>query len=531
MRYLNKIQVRLFRSVLNLPIMMKGFPKCISSDAKQIFEAAVAAVLPHQMISRSLVVDGSRLLVDGCSYTLDRNVHMVGFGKAVIGMARSVEDMLGQHLVKSVISVPFGIQDSLRSSGQLDLLLKQGSKVKVLEGAVDNLPDESAVQAADEIAAVVEGVGEDDVLIVLVSGGGSALLPSPLPSVSLEDKLQATTTLARKGATIQELNTVRKKLSKLKGGGLAQLAKPAKVITLILSDIIGDPLDLIASGPTVQDTSSPDDALAIISRLGVESLMPHSVLETLKSPATKRQLEEDFSHVQNVVVGSNKMALQKGCEKAKEVGYQPLIMSSKIHGEARGLAELYANLSMLIKLLIEHRGFSASCDMRKLEIENIVRLMSEFGVCETFSNQLQEYLRVSPHKPLCLIAGGETTVTLSGNGKGGRNQELALATAIHWHKIFQPTGMADVDENKVCQMILLSAGTDGQDGPTDATGAMSHPLQVSQAIQENLNHVEFLDNNDSYTFYSVFDNGLYLIKTGLTGTNVMDLHILLIKPV
>ncbi|XP_071960134.1 glycerate kinase-like isoform X2 [Antedon mediterranea] len=510
--------------------------KSLTYDAEQIFEVSVNSVLPHQMVKRSLLVDGNRLVVDGCSYSINHNVHMVGFGKAVIGMAAAVEEILEEHLVQGVVSVPFGIQESFRASGRSDLLLKLESKVKVVEGAADNLPDEPAMNAAKEIASVAENVGEDDILIVLISGGGSALLPLPVDPVTLNDKLQATKILARSGATIQELNTVRKKLSKLKGGGLARLAKPAKVISFILSDIINDQLDMIASGPTVADASNTNDALAIISKFGEETSMPSSVMDTLKEAATKHQtnrIETNFSHVQNVIVGSNKIALQRGCEKAQELGYYPLIMSSGIHGEAKDLADAYCNLSMLIGLLMQYRKSVLSYKGIELKLLDSINILSKFGVSKSFGGHLLEYIP-SADKPLCLLVGGEPTVTLKGNGKGGRNQELALAAAVHWQtKSVEDLACSNTltagDRVKTgCQMVLLSAGTDGQDGPTDAAGAIAYPSLCNEA--RNLHPQEFLDNNDSYSFYSTFNDGMYLIKTGLTGTNVMDIHIMLFSP-
>jgi hydroxypyruvate reductase len=314
-----------------------------------------------------------------------------------------------------------------------------------------------------------------DLLIVLISGGASALLPAPVEPITLSDKQQTTDLLLRAGADITELNTVRKHLSALKGGNLAALAYPATTISLVLSDVIGDRLDVIGSGPTVPDSSTFSDAFAVIQKYKLTRRIPKAVRRRLeagaagKAPETPKPGDPLFRNVHNVVIGSNRLSLEAAAGQAKALGYRTLILSSTMQGEAREVARVHA--------------------------------------------QILREVHLSGHplrRPACILSGGETTVTVTGSGKGGRNQEFALAAAI------DIAGLNDA--------LVLSAGTDGTDGPTDAAGAIATGDTVKRAAALGLDARKHLCTNDAYPF---FDALCDLIRTGPTGTNVMDIHLLL----
>ncbi|XP_078678642.1 glycerate kinase-like [Branchiostoma floridae x Branchiostoma belcheri] len=488
----------------------------MKTDVRTIFNAAVDSVLPRQMVHNTLKLSGNVLNVQDRSYMLNHNVHVVGFGKAVGGMIRAVEEEVGDHVVGGVASVPVGTQEALRTRGREDLLPLPDSKVSLLEGAADNLPDEAAHTAAQKISDHVSSLTAGDLLIVLISGGGSALLPAPVPSVSLQEKQSVTRLLAARGATITELNTVRKNLSTLKGGKLALAAKPAQVISLILSDIVGDPLDLIASGPTVPDSSTPQDAINVIHKYDIQDAIPLSVWSYLtRQYQRKSSKNQDFSHVQNVLVGSNSIAVSAAKLCAEKLGYRTLVHSTCLQGEASTVGEMYATMAALLVNVFNDRD-------RIIEKSLFNSLLQKYGVD---GSCLRSVLQVaaeaeSQKKPVCIISAGETTVTLRGDGKGGRNQEMALATAVAMSRD------GNLRYERRSQVVFMSAGTDGQDGPTDAAGALADPGQVTRADEQGLAATEFLENNDSYNFYKNVDGGQGLVTTGLTGTNVMDIQIL-----
>jgi len=306
------------------------------------------------------------------------------------------------------------------------------------------------VEGARRILEIAHAAGPRDLLICLISGGASALLPAPVPGLSLAAKQEITRQLLNAGAAIHELNTVRKHLSLVKGGQLAAAAHPATVITLILSDVVGDHLDVIGSGPTVSDSSTIEQAEAVLRKFGVS--VPAGILR--ETPKTIQ--------VQNLIVGSNRLAIDAAARKAKELGYRTLVLSTSIEGETRDIARMHAAIAREIPL----------------------------------------------RRPACILSGGETTVTVRGKGLGGRNQEFVLAAAM-----------------ELADMTVFSAGTDGLDGPTDAAGAIADTRTLARARKLHLDPRQFLDNNDSYRFFEKVDG---LIKTGPTGTNVMDVRILLL---
>jgi glycerate-2-kinase len=315
-------------------------------------------------------------------------------------------------------------------------------------------------------------------VVCLISGGGSALFVAPAEGLSLDDKQVMTRILLKGGADIVELNTVRKHLSRVKAGRLAEAASPARVLSLILSDVIGDPLDFIASGPTSPDTTTWADALAIVTRYDTAGEMPQKILQLLrdgvggKIPDTPKKGDPLFDRVENIIIGSNRIATEAARKKAQRLGYEPVVLTTELHGEARDAAQ------WVYRQVLE----SQSC-------------------------------LASGRKRICLIAGGETTVTVRGKGLGGRNTEMALAFAM---AIEGTSGIT-----------FLSAGTDGTDGPTDAAGAFADGETIPKARALGLDAQSFLDNNDSYHF---FEKTGGLFKTGATGTNVMDLQIILIEP-
>jgi hydroxypyruvate reductase len=318
------------------------------------------------------------------------------------------------------------------------------------------------VRGARRIAEIAREAGPRDLLICLISGGASALLPLPAESVTLRQKQEFTRQLLARGASIHETNAVRKHISQIKGGHLARLAWPATVIALILSDVIGDDPDVIGSGPTVADSSTREDASRIVEKFGI-SLPPEALRETPKAgdPALGR--------TQNLIVGSNRQAIDAAARKASELGWRPLVLSTFIDGETRDVARMHA--AIVKEILTSWRP---------------------------------------ARPPVCVLSGGETTVTLRGKGMGGRNQEFVLAAAMALE------GFAPV--------TIFSGGTDGIDGPTDAAGAVADSSTLGRARVLNMDPRSFLDNNDSYHFFEALGA---LVKTGPTGTNVMDVRVFL----
>ncbi|XP_056190573.1 glycerate kinase [Falco biarmicus] len=491
-----------------------------------LFRSAVGTVQPALMLQRAVKLQGDgcpQLLVKGQAFPVKRDLYLVGFGKAVLGMAAAAEEILGDHLVRGIINVPLGIQESLQRAGMREMLLKPHSKIQVIEGAKNNLPDPAALKGAVAIQELAEGLTADDLLLVLISGGGSALLPAPIPPILLEEKEKLTKMLASQGADIRELNIVRKTLSLLKGGGLARLAHPAQVVSLILSDVIGDPLDIIASGPTAASSHSVRDCLQILTKYNLLHNLPKSVETVLSSSPTKPTASEDYSHVCNIIIGSNTLALDEAKRQAEGLGYATLILSTAICGEVGRMAMLYCQLIQLVCLGFASLGEGPLSDAVR---GNLLQLAAELAIPGlNLAKFLQTLRGLGPERPVCILAGGETTVQLQGSGKGGRNQELALRVGLGLHR----AQAMEVSPPGRCEIVFLSAGTDGQDGPTEAAGAFCSPQMVAEALREGLDVEAFLRNNDSYTFFSQFQGGHHLLVTGLTGTNVMDIQAILIR--
>lgn len=428
--------------------------------AVQVFRAALKAADPYEAVKHQKEFLRSRIERDGV-----RDVIAIGFGKAACPMARAIEDILGNRVRSGVVITKYGHC----AAGYPTALF-------TVHEAAHPLPDENGVHATREVLNLLTHAGRDTLVICLVSGGGSALLVAPCEGVTLKEKQGITDLLLRAGATIDELNTVRKHLSKVKGGRLAEAAYPAKVISLILSDVIDDTLDVIASGPTVADSTTFGEALAVIHKYDLKGKAPAPVLLVLEQGASHRIAEtpkadsKALREVENVIVGSNRKAIEEAKAEAERAGCHAEIVSARLLGEARDAAAFLATRAK------ERAG-------RRDRIH-----------------------------PLCLISGGETTVTVRGNGTGGRNTELALAFAL------DIAGLEGV--------TLLSAGTDGTDGPTDAAGAIVDGQTVTRSGHLGLDPAAYLARNDSYTFFKKAGG---LLITGPTGTNVMDLQIAVIS--
>jgi hydroxypyruvate reductase len=429
--------------------------KLLRRHALSIFRAAVAAADPRRTVRETLRPAGlSRF----------RRIFVVGAGKASAAMAQAAEQALGRRITGGWINTKDGHGAPL-------------ARITVHE-ASHPVPDARGVEGARRIAEIAAQAGEGDLLLCLISGGGSALLPLPMPPVTLEDKQETTRLLLACGATIHEINAVRKHLSAIKGGRLARLAWPAHVLSLLLSDVIGDPLDVIASGPTAPDTSTFASAWAVVEKYGLAGKIPAAARELLqqglagKVEETPKPDDPCFRRVTNRIVGSNRLAVDAAVRKARELGYRPLVLSTTIEGETRDIAAMHAAIAREI--------VAAGRPARP---------------------------------PVCVISGGETTVTLRGGGLGGRNQEFALAAAIALE------GVPGV--------LVFSAGTDGTDGPTPAAGAMADGATVSRAAALGLDARRMLAANDSYHFFEPLGD---LVVTGPTGTNVMDVRLMLVRP-
>ena len=435
-----------------------------------MFNAALEAVNPHRAVIKAFHVENTMLTAGGSVYSLDvfDRIIVVGAGKATAAMAAAAEEVLGDRIDRGIVIVKYGHAGKLSTIEQVE--------------AAHPVPDEAGVQGTQRILELVRRADEKTLVICLLSGGGSSLLVAPHRGITLKDKQRTTELLLKAGATIDELNTVRKHLSAVKGGRLAQLAHPATVLSLILSDVIGDRLDVIASGPTTSDSSTFSDAAAVIERYRLKATLPPEVNAFLergmagREPETARSVDACFLRTSNVIVGSSAQALAAAREKAAALGWRPEIVTAELQGGARDAARMLAR-----------KAIHARDEMKQGERR-------------------------------CLLYGGETTVVVRGTGRGGRSQELALAFALE---------IAGVDG-----ISLLSGGTDGTDGPTDAAGAVVDGSVVPVARNLGIHPEVYLGNNDSYAFFQLLDaqsGEQHHLKTGPTGTNVMDIQIILIE--
>lgn len=428
--------------------------------ALAIWQAGVEAVRPEPLVRRSLEVeadlrDAPRILV-------------VGAGKAGPGMAAGLEDAFADKLdhVEGLVNVPAGFTTPLRR-----IKLHPGRPVGV------NEPTAEGVAGTEEMLGLLANAGPDDVAICLLSGGGSALLPAPVLGVSLSDKLAVTKLLHRCGATIDEMNCVRKHLSRVKGGRLAEAFRGRRMLSLIISDVVGDPLDVIASGPTAPDPTTFEQALAVLARYRLVESVPAAVRHHLERglaglvPDTPKEIPV---HANNRVIGSNRVALDAAAARASALGYRVLDLGAFVEGETREVATAAAGIVRSIRR--DGRPVAA---------------------------------------PACVLIGGETTVSLTANsGRGGRNQEFVLAV------------LAKLGASGMTGVTVLSGGTDGEDGPTDAAGAIGDMSTLSAITQSSLSLADHLARHDAYPLLAQTDS---LLVTGLTGTNVMDVRVIVVR--
>lgn len=431
-------------------------------SACRVLAAAVGAVEPGQAVRRHLRRTGDILKAGERSYMLDgfRQIYLIAAGKAAEPMAAAAQQVLGNKLAGGVVITKEGY--ATRSS------LPGG--IRILE-AGHPLPDRRGIEGAQQVIGLLDQAAEDTLVLCLLSGGGSALLTLPADQITLRDLQALTDQLLACGASIHEINTLRKHLDQVKGGKLARRAAPASLISLVLSDVVGDPLDVIASGPTVADGSTYGDAVRILERHGIAGKTPPSILAHLERGAAGEEAENPgpgnvvFDRVQNLIVGNNQMAAQAALQQAQEEGFNTLLLSTYLQGEARHAGRFLAALAQ----------------------------------------QVDQDGQPIP-RPACLAAGGETTVTLRGSGKGGRNQELALGA------VRTLAGLP--------QVALVSLATDGGDGPTDAAGAVATGETLARARQLGFEPEDFLARNDAYHFFGPLGD---LLMTGPTQTNVNDL--------
>jgi glycerate 2-kinase len=428
--------------------------------AVDCIEYTINAVEPKQLLERNVKVEHGCLQIDGCSFELSKfkHIYVIGGGKASGRMALAIEDIMGSYLTAGIVNIPYGTT--------------QKTSIIKLNQASHPIPDEASVKGTLRMMEIAEQAQKNDLIISVISGGGSSLMSLPTEAVTLSDKKAVTDLLLKSGASITEINIVRKHLSAFKGGWLAKKAFPATVLNLILSDVIGDPLDAIASGPTVPDPSTFKQAKAVIEKYKLSSRIPESA-QTVLSKGERGLLKETpkpkdpaFSKVYNKIIGNNKTATLAAVDCLNSKGLNTLLMAKKIVGEARIVGGSIANFT--------NCAFDLEC----------------------------------VPKPLGVILGGEATVTVRGKGLGGRNMELALSAALN------------LKADKEC--VVASFGTDGIDGPTDAAGAIVDNYTLKRAKELGVNALSFLDSNDSYTFFSGLKD---LVFTRATGTNVNDVSI------
>ncbi|WP_416208831.1 glycerate kinase type-2 family protein [Chloroflexus sp.] len=432
----------------------------------QVMAAALAAVDPVQATAVSLRREGDWLIAGERRYDLRvfERVWLVGAGKAGAAMAQAAAATLGDRLSRGIVVV--------KDDGAL---LPAIPGVQLVQAAHPT-PDERSVAAGQQIADLLDQANERDLVIALISGGGSALLNLPVPGVTLAALQRLTAELLTCGAPIGAINTLRKHLDRLKGGGLARLAAPATLITLILSDVVGSPLDVIASGPTVADPTTFADALALLDHYELRDRCPPTILAYLtagargEQPETLKPGDPVLAKIQHVLIGSNAQAAHAALAAAQAAGFHTLLLTTSLEGEAREVGKVLAA---------------------------IAREIATSG--HPFA------------RPACVIAGGETTVTLRGTGLGGRNQELALSAALAL------AGLADA--------AVITLATDGGDGPTDAAGAVATGATVARARALGLDPLDHLRRNDAYPFFAALDD---LLRPGPTGTNVNDLALVVV---
>jgi len=438
--------------------------KYLRESAQKILDSALKAVDPYHLVFDQVNKENNKLFFQsGYQLELDdfNDVYILGIGKGVAPMAKALSELLDDKLVSGEIIVKYEHGEEV-------------NKINVHE-AGHPIPDENTLKATSLVLEKFKNLNEDDLVFVLLTGGGSALFELLPDTVSLDDLQELNGILLGCGATIHEINCIRKHISLIKGGQLARVIHPAKVVTLALSDVVGDDLSVIASGPTTPDESTFDDTFSILKKYKIEDKIPQSILEVLtdgvngKRPETPKGSDPIFNSVTNMVIGNNILSLQAAEDQAKKLGFNTQILTSMIQGEVKELAKV---------------------------IDAVIREVQQSNI--------------PIEKPACLLIGGEPTVKVTGKGKGGRNQEFALQV---------------LEKNIEEPYLFLSCGTDGTDGPTDAAGAIVTNNTLQKANKLDFDLMEYLNNNDAYNFFNPLNE---LIKTGPTRTNVMDVMIALI---
>jgi glycerate 2-kinase len=427
----------------------------------RILSAALQAVDPGTAVHKSIQRNDDQLVVGGRRYDLShyKRILVIGAGKAGAPMTLAAAQVLGSDLTQALVIVKQGYAGEPTAN----------SRIEILE-AGHPLPDQRGIAATQRMIELLQTTQPDDLVLCLISGGGSALLVSPVEGLTLDDLQSLTSSLLASGATINEINTIRKHLSRVKGGNLARLAAPAQLITLILSDVVGDPLDVIASGPTVPDPTTLADAQDILRRYQITAPHINAIFQKQVEDFAETPKSSDaiFERVQNMIIGSNRQAAIAALNQAQEEGFNTLLLTTYLQGEARQAGRF---------------------------LGSIARQVAATG----------EPLP----RPACLVSGGETTVTLQGDGLGGRNTELALSA------VDEIAGLKDT--------MLVTLATDGGDGPTDSAGAVVTGDTSRRALQAGLSTTNYLARNDSYHFFETLKD---LLKTGPTQTNVNDLALI-----
>jgi glycerate 2-kinase len=434
--------------------------------AIESLEYAVNSVDPKKIVTSKLSLKDSVLQIEGHFFYLKKykNIYVVGGGKAAGPMAEALEEILDKHITEGIVNVPHGCNNK--------------TKIIKLHEASHPLPDENGVNGVHQMLEIAQKAKLEDLIICLISGGGSSLMSYPRDDISIEDKRQLTVSLLRSGATINEVNAVRKHLSGFKGGWFAKKAYPATILNIILSDVIGDSLEVIASGPTVPDYTTFTEAQKVLEKYELWTNSPSSVKKVLCEgisgviEETPKAQDKAFEKVHNVIVGNNRTASLAASHYLKMNGLHTILLTATMEGEAKSI------------------GMVLSAIANEILISN---------------NPMP--------KPVAVVAGGETTVKVTGKGLGGRNQEIALAVALK---------LKNTDESGV---VIASVGTDGVDGPTDAAGAIVDTKTFVRAEELGLDPEEFLADNDSYHFFSKLKD---LIFTGQTGTNVNDISLIIV---
>jgi glycerate 2-kinase len=445
--------------MFNPGVLKSGQVRERREQALAILSAALEAVDPVNAIKRQVSLSDENLRIGQRIYDLGRyrHIYVIGGGKASGAMAQAIEEILGQRVTAGLVNVKYGY----------------GAETEIirLNEAGHPIPDAAGMAGTKQMAELARQATDEDLVLCLISGGGSALMTLPAEGITLADVKSLTDAFLRCGATINEINAVRKHLSQVKGGNLARLAYPAEIVSLILSDVVGNPLDVIASGPTVPDPSTFANAYGVIEKYGLLEELPRPIVEHLRQgkegliAETPKAGDESFTRTYNLIIASNEVAASAATTKAEELGFHSLLLSTFVEGEAREVAKVFAAIAKEIL----HSGHPVS-------------------------------------RPACVVAGGETTVTVRGSGLGGRNQEIALSAAL------EIAGLEDV--------MIIPLATDGTDGPTDAAGAIADGATLRRAQDAGLSATQYLANNDSYRFFQQLGD---LLITGPTNTNVNDL--------